>query len=164
MIEFQIKNIIVTGSDPTEVISQAIRAYAEQEGLDFPALQAWATAEINRQAQEEVIRRGILTDQLFFVANVSDIGFLLTEWRGEGRPADPDPVKYYRAHREAAAYTETSDPTMTPAKMLTIWEAQWNWMRQAFADLNYERRLALERIKLAQSETKIALVLAELEW
>lgn len=164
MAEFRIGNITVTGTSKSDVISQAIAAYAEQSGLDLAGLKAWATEDINRQAQAEVIRQGILTNQLFFTANVADIGFLVTEWRSEGRPVEPDEVKYYRAHREAAAYAETSDPTMTPAKMLTVWETQWNWMRHAFADLNYTRRVALEKIKLAQDSSEIASALADIEW
>lgn len=131
---------------------------------ELEKVRSWAIGEINRQAQAEVVRRGILTNELFFAANVSDIGFLVTEWRGEGRPSEPDPTKYYRAYREAAAYAESSDPTMTPYKMLLTWEAQWNWMRQGFADLNYTRRLALERIKLATTEADIAAALAGLGW
>lgn len=144
-----------------ECIQAAVRLFRGTTAKTLEVIRAWAIDEINRQVNDEVIRRGVLTGQLFFIANVSDIGFLVTEWRGEGRPEKPDPEKYYRAYTEAKAYAETSDPEMTAFKMLVVWETQWNWMRKTFADLNEIRRRALEQLKVAESEDVVAEILTK---
>lgn len=164
MANFTLGDIKILGAATlAEAKTAAYTAYTERL-TDLAAMRAWAVTEVNRLANEAVIQAGILTPQLFFAANVSDIAFLITEWRAAGRPTELDPEIYYRAISEAQAYTETSDPTMTPVKMLQVWEAQWNWMRTGFADLNYGRRLALERIKLAESAEDIIEALAALPW
>lgn len=47
MVEFEIGNITVTGTDKAEVVTGALRAWAEQEGLDLTGLRAWALGYLN---------------------------------------------------------------------------------------------------------------------
>jgi hypothetical protein len=149
----------ITERQPTteELLDAAERGHTPTEELKKRAI-----IEINRTVNNKVIELNILTNELFFIANIADIGLLVGEWRSDGRPEEPDPQRYYRAYQEARAYAETSDPGMTAFKMLSIWEAQWNWMRNSFADLNYSRRKALERVKMAINESQISDALADL--
>lgn len=47
MVEFAIGNITVTGADKAEVVTAALRAWAEQEGLDLAGVRAWALGYLN---------------------------------------------------------------------------------------------------------------------
>lgn len=47
MFEFAIGNITVTGGDKTEVVTGALQAWTEQEGLDLVSLRTWALNYLN---------------------------------------------------------------------------------------------------------------------
>lgn len=129
-------------------------------------LKAEAERQVNDWANQAVMALKILEPELFYVAMVSNIAFRLLEWNTLGKPEVVDPVRFVVTHAEAQAYAETSAPGMTPADLLRLQEQKWNQMQQGFAAIVYKRRLALEKIKLAQVgeglEVELAAVLAEL--
>lgn len=149
---------------PTIVELDAYALTAPYLALVLAKAKVFASNTVNEMANTEVLRRGILTGQIFVSANVADVGFMVTAWRAEGKPLVPDSVVYYRAYTEALAYREVSDPTMTPYKMLLTWETQWLGMRNAFAQLNYSRRRALELIKVATDVEGINAAIADINW
>jgi hypothetical protein len=128
---------------------------------------AAAEAKVNAWANQMVMSLKILEPELFYVAMVSNIAFRLLEWNSLGKPEEVDPVRFIVTHAEAQAYAETSAPGMTPADLLRLQESRWNQMQQGFAEVVYKRRLALEKIKLAQPgenlEAELAAILAELQ-
>lgn len=129
-------------------------------------LKAEAEAEVNKWANAMVVAMKIIEPELFYVAMVSNIAFRLLEWSTLGKPEEVDPVRFVVTHTEAQAYSETSAPGMTPTDLLRLQESRWNQMQQGFAAIVYKRRLALEKIKLAQVdeglEVELAAALAEL--
>ncbi|MCQ3978072.1 MAG: hypothetical protein DPW09_31995 [Anaerolineae bacterium] len=129
-------------------------------------LKAEAEKTVNDWANQAVMGLKILEPELFYVAMVSNIAFRLLEWSTLGKPEEVDPIRFVVTHAEAQAYSETSAPGMTPADLLRLQEQKWNQMQQGFAAIVYKRRVALEKIKLAQPgeglEAELAAALAEL--
>jgi hypothetical protein len=129
-------------------------------------LKAEAVAQVNTWANKRVMSLKILEPEMFYVAMVANVAFRLLEWNSLGKPEDVDPVRFIVTHAEAQAYSETSAPGMTPADLLRLQETRWNQMQQGFAAIVYKRRLALEKIKLAEPgeglEAELAAALAGL--
>lgn len=125
-----------------------------------------AEAQVNLWANEAVMALKILEPELFYVAMVSNVAFRLLEWHSLGKPETIDPTRFIVTCAEAQAYAETSTPGMTPSDLLRLQEQKWTQMQQGFAAVVYKRRLALERIKLAEVgeglETDLAAILADL--
>lgn len=130
-------------------------------------VKAGAEVQVNAWANAMVVAMKIIEPELFYVAMVSNIAFRLLEWNQLGQPDEVNPARFVVTHAEAQAYAETSQPLMTPAGLLRLQEQKWNQMQQGFAVIVYKRRLALEKIKLAQVgeglEDELAAVLAGLE-
>lgn len=125
-------------------------------------LKVKAEAQVNFWANQAVMSLKILEPELFYVAMVSNIAFRLLVWNSLGKPEVPDPTRFVVTYSEAQAYSETSQPGMTAADLLRLQESRWTAMQTGFAAIVYKRRLALERIKLAQSEADIETALAGL--
>lgn len=58
-MDFTIGNITVSGPDKTEVISQAISAWAEQEGLDLEGVRAWGLSYLNEWRGQKRVEMGL---------------------------------------------------------------------------------------------------------
>ncbi|MCL4301142.1 MAG: hypothetical protein KJ077_35750 [Anaerolineae bacterium] len=148
--------------DPQPAIEEldAYAASPEYRTAWGARLKAEAEAQVNQWANEIVVRLKIIEPELFYVAMVSNIAFRLLEWNSLGQPEAVDPARFIVTHSEAAAYAETSAPGMTPAGLLRLQESRWTAMQQGFAAIVYQRRLALERIKLAPVDENLPAALA----
>lgn len=144
--------------DPQPTLEE-LEAYAAtpefQETRAIP-LKAAAEARVNEWANQMVMAYKILEPELFYVAMVANVAFRLLEWNNLGKPEEVDPTRFIVTHAEARAYREAhagqgdAEETMTPADLLRLQEERWNQMQQGFAAIVEKRRLALEKIKLAQ--------------
>lgn len=123
-------------------------------------LRSAAEAAVNAWANEAVMQLKILEPELFYVAMIANIALRLLEWNTLGKPEEVDPARFLVTIAEAQAYAETSAPGMTPADLLRLQEQKWGQMQQGFAAIVYQRRLALEQIKLAEPGENLG---AELE-
>lgn len=135
-------------------LEECLQAISNQ--LDNPAqLKEWAIGYVNQWANKRVMDMHILEPELFYVAMVSNVAFRLLEWHAEGEPQELDSARYIITHSEAQAYREahaghgTPEETLTPYQLINIQDGRWSQMQAAFASIVFDRRFALETIKLA---------------
>lgn len=127
-------------------------AYWERLGS---RLKTQAEIQVNAWANEKVMTLKILEPELFYVAMVANVAFRLLDWNMSGRPESLDVSRFLVTHSEAQAYREahagkgTAEESITALDLLRIQEGRWLQMQQVFASVVFERRLALEKIKLA---------------
>jgi hypothetical protein len=158
---------VVTGEMVEEEVTPE-----EIPAVSTEVAKAAAEEQITRWTNQTILALKMLEPELFYVAMLSNIAFGLLDWSAQGRPDEPDPVRHVVTYAEAQAYREahagTGNPeeAMTAKDLLLLQETRWNEMQQGFAAIVYQRRLALEKIKLAQPgenlEAELAVILAEL--
>lgn len=161
-------------SDPQPTIEEldVYATSAEYLAGQAAKLLAMTLDAIDQGINQQVVAAGIASPYLFYAMKVADNAFTVNFWHDLGEPdvpvewmdlwqsyidsqdagvlptSDSRWSPFSAAVAEAQAYRLTTDPTMTPVKMIQTWEVRWMQMRRGFAELAYARRLQIEQARM----------------